>query len=263
MRRLLRGVVKTAAMAATATVGDNSLFVVTYLMRLLRVFLFFALWRTLFAGREEVGGYTLAKTLTYTLISEVCHDLLNCRTWLETSFWDGSIATRFLRPMGVFVQFTAEWAGATVFHFCVFSVPLLLCAPLLGVSFLPQSVGAGGLFLVSLFLAVLVGLGLEFVFSGVAIALRIHPYIFNGVREAVGGLLSGAFLPLALLPFGLEKVFVWLPFASQASAPLSLFTGNAHVVRTLGLQLFWAVALGALAQWLWRINRERMVSYGG
>lgn len=262
--RTLRGYLKTAAMAASGVMGDDSLFLVNYLMRLLRVALFFSLWRLILHGRGEIAGYTLGMTLTYTLISEVCRDLLECRTWLEMGFWDGSVSTRFLRPMGIFAQFAAEWSGAIAFHFVFFSLPLLLLAPLFGVNPFPPNLQAGLLFILSLALAVFTGLGLEYLFSGVAIALRLHPYVFNRMRGALGELLSGALLPFAFLPFGLGKVFAYLPFAGQASTPLSIYVGGANdAPRLMALQVFWGAALWIGASQLWNRNREKVIAYGG
>jgi ABC-2 type transport system permease protein len=254
---------KTAAMAAAGHIGDSPLFVLDYLLRILRVAALLAVWRTLLTGKGTVSGMTLSSVLTYTLIAEVFADPLTCRTWLESSFWDGTIATRFLRPLGVFAQFAAEMMGGWLFGFCAFSLPLLLCAPLLGVNPLPASLGAAGLFVVSLTLAVLVGLALEYIFSGAAVGLEMPPYAMNSVRAAIGALLSGAFLPLPLLPWGLGNLLAWLPFAATASAPLQIYIGSGEAGRLLATQAFWAAVLWPVAHWLWTRNRERMVSYGG
>ncbi len=222
-----------------------------------------SIWRTLLAGRGVVSGMTLGSVLTYTLIAEVFAEPLACRTWLESAFWDGTIATRFLKPIGVFGQFAAEMCGRWVFGFGAFSLPLLLCAPLLGVNPLPASPMAGGLFLLSLALAIAVGLALEYSFAALAIGMEWHPYAINSVRAAVGTLFSGAFLPLALLPWGIGTVFGWLPFAATASAPLRIYTGTGNAIRLLGVQAAWAVILWPIAARLWRKYQERMVSYGG
>ena len=54
--------------------------------------------------------------------------------------------------------FAAESFGGWGLGLCLFSLPLLQFAPLLGVNPLPASGAAGGLFLLSLILAVAVGL---------------------------------------------------------------------------------------------------------
>ena len=70
-------------------------------------------------------------------------------------------------------------------------------------------------------------------------------------------------IPLALYPWGLGDLFAYLPFAAMAWAPLALYTGTGNPLQLLGIQVFWAVVLWLLADWVWRANRERLVSYGG
>src|SRR5204863_4579283 len=101
MTNTLRKYSKTAAMAAAAFVGDSPLFLIDYLLRFVRVALLLSIWRTLLAGKGEVSGLTLPAVLTYTLIAEVFAEQLACRSEIADSFWDGAIATRFLKPLGI------------------------------------------------------------------------------------------------------------------------------------------------------------------
>jgi ABC-2 type transport system permease protein len=259
----LRQVVKSAMMKATATVGDSPLFLVNYLLRLLRVVVLLTLWRSLLPTHGETSGLTLAQVLTYTVLAEAVEQLLACRTWLEESFWSGAIATRYLRPMGLFTQFSAEMMGPIALGLCLFSLPLLALSPLLGVNPLPASFGAAVLFPISLCLAVSISLAMEYIFSAAAIALKMHPYAINSMRAAVWAVLSGAFLPLALLPWGLGRIFEWLPFAATASTPLKIYVASGAPVPMLAVQIGWAVLLWPIAIWMWRVNQERMVAYGG
>ena len=99
MIQVVRSYSKTAAMSAAGSIGDSPLFVVDYLLRFIRVALLLAIWRTLFAHRAVVGGLPLTTVLTYTLIGEVFSEMLSGYTGLTEAFWDGSIGSRFLRPM--------------------------------------------------------------------------------------------------------------------------------------------------------------------
>lgn len=263
MGLLVRQAAKSGAMKATALVGDSPLYFVNFLLRLLRVVVLLTLWHSLLPAHGSTSGLTLAQVLTYTVMGEAVEQLLACRTWMEDSFWSGAIATRFLRPMGIFSQFTAEMMGPIVLGIVLFSLPLLALSPWLGVDPRPANAVAGLLFLVSLGLAVAVSLAMEYIFSGVAVAIQVHPYAINSLRAAVWAVLSGAFLPLALLPRGLGRVFEWLPFAATASTPLKIYIGSGRPLPSIALQAGWAVLLWPLAIWLWRRNRERMVGYGG
>jgi ABC-2 type transport system permease protein len=263
MRKLLQKYWKTAAMAATSYVGDSPLFLMDYLLRLLRVVVLLAIWRTILAGGGAASGMTLGAVLTYTLIAEVFAEQFSPRTELDFALWNGSIVGRMTQPLNVFGQFTAEVCGRWLFEFGVFSLPLLLCAPLLGVDPRPASLAAAGLFVISLLLAISVGLAVEFVFGGLLVILALPLWAVNQMRSAITSLLSGALIPLALLPAGVAAVFGWLPFAAMASAPLRIYTGTGDPAEQLALQVAWSLLLWPLAAWLWRAGRERMVAYGG
>jgi ABC-2 type transport system permease protein len=263
MTKLLHKYWKTAAMAASSYVGDSPLFLIDYLLRLLRVIVLLSIWRTILAGKGTVSGMTLEAVLTYTLVAEVFAAQLSPRTTLDEVFWNGTIASRLLQPLGIFGQFSAEMFGRWLFEFSMFSVPLLLFAPLLGVSALPADAGAAGLFVISLALAISVGLAIEFVFGGLLVVLQLPHWAVSQVRSAITTLLSGAIVPLALLPQGIGAAFAWMPFASMASAPLKIYTGTGEPIGLLALQVGWSLVLWPLAHWLWRASRERMVAYGG
>jgi ABC-2 type transport system permease protein len=254
---------KTATMAATGYLGDSPLFVMDYLIRLLRVAVLLAVWRMILAGKEPVAGMALPAVLTYTLIAEVFGPQLTPRTNLDWALWQGTIVGRMLQPLSVFGQFTAEAAGKWLFELCAFSIPLLLLAPLLGVQPLPASAAAGALFAISLLLGISVGLALEFIFGALLVILQLPLWAVTQIRSALTTLFSGALLPLALLPPTVGAIFSWLPFASMASAPLQIYIGAGDAPALLATQVGWSLALWPLAGWLWRAGRERMVSYGG
>ncbi len=254
---------KTMIMEAAAAVGESRLFLVGCLMRFVRVVALLSIWRTVMVGKSQVSGMTLHALLTYTLLSEICADLLLCRTGLEAAWFSGSITTRFLRPVSLFNQFSAEMLGRAMLSVSLFALPLALASPLLGISLRPASLFGGALFFLSLAAAIGVGLALEYIFVGIGVNAGIHPYAINGMRSAVSVVLSGALIPLKLLPWGIGLWLSWLPFASQASAPLTIFTGTEPVIKPFLLQLVWLIILWPCARWLWRANREKMVSYGG
>jgi ABC-type uncharacterized transport system permease subunit len=153
--------------------------------------------------------------------------------------------------------------GRWAFGLALFSLPLLVCAPLLGVDPRPASATAGVLFLLSLILAISVGLALEFIFGALVVALEQGVWVASQVRVALTTILSGSLLPLALLPWGLGAVFGWLPFAAMASAPLRIYTGTGAPLPLLLAQAGWSAVLWPLARWMWQANREKLVAYGG
>jgi len=263
MAQLVRGFWKTAAMEAASLVGEDSLFVVQYVFRFLRVVILLAVWRTVLDGRADVSGMTPAAVLTYTLIAEVFAEQIAPKTDVEWALHDGGIATRFLQPLGLVAQFGGLMFGRWWLGLALFSLPLLLASPLLGVDPRPASVASALAFVPSLLLAVAVGVAVEFIFAALLVYMEGSAYVVARVRVAVTLVLSGALIPLRLLPWGLGDLLAWLPFASVASAPLQIYTGTGDPLLLIGVQAFWAVALWALSNWCWRASRERLVSYGG
>ena len=248
---------------SAGVVGDSPLFLIDYAVRLLRVLVLLGLWRIILGGRPNVGPMPLEVVLTYTLIGEVFAEQLALRTPLHQAFWEGSIVVRFLRPMGLVRQLSAEMLGRWAVHFSFFSIPLLLLAPVLGVDPHPASLTAGLLFAVSLVLAVLIGLALEMFFGALTVGLEQPVWLVDWMRKSIETLLSGSLLPLALYPWGIGDVFAWLPFAATAWAPLAIFTGTGNPYPLLASQLVWALILWPASEWLWRANREKLVAYGG
>ena len=254
---------QTAKRAAFSYVAEGPLFVFYFLLRFLRVALLLAVWRAIFAGRSSAEGISLPTMLTYVLIAEVFADQFLVETTIVNTMWEGTIVTRLLQPLPVEGIFTAEMIGQWSIGLTLVSLPLVLLAPLWGVNPLPTSLAAGCCFLISLLLAITLGVAVDFLFGALTIALNINVWILDRFRSAVGALLSGAFLPLALMPWGLGKLVAWLPFASMASAPLQIYTGQGNALQLLALQALWCVLLWPVARGAWRANREKLMSFGG
>jgi ABC-2 type transport system permease protein len=245
---------------------ESPLFLIDYALRLLRVIVLISLWRAILGPGSSATDVVmpLSAVLTYTLISEVFGDQLAVKTTITEAFWEGTVVLRFLRPMGLVRQFAAEMSGLWLVHLTFFSLPLLLvAAPLLEVDPRPASPQAGALFVVSLGLAILVGLAMEVLFAAITVALEQPVWLVEYIRIAIATLLAGSLLPLAYYPWGIGEIFAWLPFASMAWAPLSIYTGVGDPPRLMALQLAWVVVLWPLASRLWRANREKLVAYGG
>ena len=262
--RAARKHLKTTTTTAIRSLDDRGWVLAGHFgLKLLRVVFLLSLWRTVLPETGETSGMTRAAVLTYTLISEVFSGQLSLNTSLDDALWRGDIANRFLRPAGVYGQFMAEMLGAGLPDLLLFSLPLLCLAPLLGVNPLPVSAAAALLFVCSLTLAFLIGAALAFIFASVMVLLEQSVYALMQIRNAVSVLLSGAVIPLALMPWGIGDVLGYLPFAALASAPLRIYTGTGDPLFLLALQAVWAALLWPVAHLLWNGNRERLASHGG
>ena len=262
LRKHARKMWVIVALEAASTLGEDVLFIIQFLFRLLRVVVVLSLWRVILTD-HDTAGMTLSTILTYTLIQEVCAEQLLPRTNIEWALHDGGIAMRFLQPLDLVSQFMAHMVGGWVFGLVFFSLPLLLVAPWLGVNPAPVSVLAAALFLVSVLCTMAIGVAFDFIFAALLTHFEGSAYMVGRVRVAISLVLSGALVPLALLPWNLGAILQWLPFASLASAPLRIYTGTGDPRLLLALQVAWAAVLWVLARRLWQHYREQLVSYGG
>lgn len=258
-----RGYWQTVLISLGSNLGDPALYLVWCATGLIRVIVLISLWRMVLRPDEVAGGMSAASILTYTLVAAIFAQQMDVRTELADHIWNGTLVTRYLQPIGIVGIYAAELLGHWTFAFVTFSAPLLLLAPMFGVSPLPASPTHGGLFIVSLVLGVTVGLAVDFIFGAVLVGLRENIFAINQLRNGTGVLLAGGLLPLQLYPWGIGEVFAWLPLAATASAPLRIYTGAGDPALLLASQLGWAVLLWPLAQWVWRMNHQRLTASGG
>ena len=260
---MVRAHLATVRIAALGPLSDGVWVVFTVGLRFVRVLILLAIWPTLIPPDAEVSGFRLATVLTYSLVAEVLSAQLNVRTPVISALWSGAIASRFTWPMPIATQYASEMVGEWLLPLLTVSVPMLLLAPLLGVDPRPASPGHLALFLVSLALAVAIGVVIDMACAVLTVRIDLGPWVLNAARAVVLAICSGAWVPLALLPFHLGAVFDWLPFASVASAPLRIYTGTGDPLPLIALQLAWLIALAVAGRAAWRANRERVALYGG
>lgn len=234
------------------------------LVRLVQFVLFVLLWKGFASAGVDLGGFTLPSLLTYTLLSFALRRQLNILSPATSMLWEGSVIGRYARPMPIYLTYISETIGRWwVPYFLLFTLPLLLVSPLLGIYPLPASAARGALFFLSLLLSIILGFGIDLLFSALALKIKNAVWIAVRIREAVYNLLSGALIPFALFPPGAARVFALLPFGSVASPPLSIYVGQGNPAQLLALQAFWAVVIWAVAHRFYKKSEEGMVSYGG
>jgi ABC-2 type transport system permease protein len=250
-------------MAAFGPLSDGLWAAFSVAVRFVRVLILLAIWRTLIPPDVVVSGYRLGAVLTYSLVAEVFSAQLNVRTPIGAALWNGTIATRFTWPMPLATQYAAEMVGDWALPMVLVSAPLLLLAPLLGVDPLPASAANLALFPVSLGLAMAIGIAIDMASTVLIARIDLGPWVLNAARAVVHAICSGAWVPLALLPFHLGSLFAWLPFASAASAPLRIYTGTGDPLPLLALQLAWVIALTVAVRVAWNVSREKVALYGG
>ena len=196
---------------------------------------------------------------TYTLLTAILHPMLDVRTPISSWLHEGVLQSLYQRPMGVLSQLTAMTLGSWVMQLLCLSIPLVLLMPLMGGSLLPASPW----FFPSLMLAVIQGFCVDFLFGCLIVRAANMSWQIECLRTALTGLLTGAVIPFALLPWGVGEYLALSPLGTLAGASLSLFVGTGDPALLIPAQALWTALLLPLSIWCFHKSTERMMSYGG
>jgi ABC-2 type transport system permease protein len=216
------------------------------------------LWRVI-AASETDAGMNLEQMLTYTYMKTLLGDMLVVQTFVSRWNYEGQLISLFARPVPVFGQIVSHTVGEWLPMLLVFSIPMILIAPFVGINIIPATLW----FLPSLLLCISLGFAIDFIFACITIRLRGMAWLSYSIQLAIISLFSGTIIPFRLLPFGLTRVFEYQPFGSLGGAPLSLFVGTTEPFRIISIQVFWNIVLWVVAVIWFRKSKERQVSYGG
>lgn len=251
--------IKTALLTARGQLNGGIVYLLPgILIRILTLLVLTFLWRVIMTAGANVG-MSLTQMLTYVYAGALLADMLVVNTPAGGWVAEGLLQTLYSRPMPVFGQVAAQTVGSWIPGLLLFSLPMAVLSPFIGVNLIPQS----PIFLLSLLLCISLGFALDLLFACLTIKFGNMSWMIGRIRTAIIALFSGSVIPIKLLPFGLDKVMQYQPFACLAGSVLSIMVGSVNAVEVLTLQIIWNLILWPLALLAYRKSQEGMVSYGG
>jgi ABC-2 type transport system permease protein len=231
------------------------------------VAMLYYLWRTVYADRPRLGNFDWGQMRTYILVSYAVGALISFSSAARilSVVRSGDIAMELLRPVDYLLfQLAQSFGSALIEGLLGGAIALLLGFLLLGIA-PPASAIAALLFLFSVSLGFLIKFLITFM-----VALLCF-WTKNGLgliwaQTAVISLFSGALIPLQLLPGWLQSAALAAPFQGIVYTPVMIYMGTieeAALWWSLGLQLFWVVALWRLARLMWMPAMRALDLQGG
>jgi len=212
----------------------------------LRAFVAWLLWSAVLAGKESVGGMGIGAIVAYYLVASSARTLDRSEgyAWeFAAEIRSGDFAKYMVRPVDPLRCFLAVSAGRSAYQACVLAAAALAALPFLGAASLPQALGLA-LALPVLLLGLLALALLNFMTSILAFVFQdITP--FHMVKTDAIEFLSGALVPLAMMPAWAREILAWTPFTALASLPARLWAGQGldEVPRALAVLAAWCLAL--------------------
>ena len=228
------------------------------------LFVFWSLWRVVFAGRPVIGGFTLVQTLWYLTFTEAI-EMSRSRVFaqVQEEVRDGTLALTLSRPLSYTLYHFSRSMGES----CVRALPILAEGFVLATLFvgpLPGYLRAlpAGLLLIVLGIAVstlwMLAIGLLAFWTE-----EVAPFFW--IVQKLVFILGGLFLPLTFFPPGLAAAARWLPFAFSAWWPAATmvdFSWQAFLTALAGASA-WIAVLAGLVAMLFAFGRRRVHAQGG
>lgn len=144
------------------------------------------IWKSL-AGSGYQIEMSVSQLLSYTYVNALLTDLMIVNTCLSAWNYDTQSMELFTRPIPVFGQVIARTIGEWMPMLALFSLPMFLAAPFLGIRVLPET-----LFVIpSLVLSVSLGFAFEFLFYCITVRLRNVSWLTYVIRSAVVSFFPG------------------------------------------------------------------------
>lgn len=232
----------------------------------LQIFIFWEIYRALYAGRNAVDGITMSMVTTNFILSlGLDAAFFTDDYFLPRHIWDGSISTELLRPISFKGRMLAENLGNALFKIIFCFVPALLVSTVaVGIS--PP---ANALMLCAFVFSAMLGYGVLWTIS-FAVQMTafwlINVWSLNTIKDVLIRVLSGSMIPLWFMPEWMQGVLRFTPFSSIYFTPVQIYLGQLSYQEILSrylVQLIWIVIIFLIGNILWKNGQRKLVVQGG
>ncbi|WP_127533249.1 ABC transporter permease [Paenibacillus kobensis] len=242
----------------------------TYIMGFIANFIvliaMYALWSTIYEGRDELAGMTWMQMKTYLLVAFICNAAITfySETRISGKILDGSVSIDLLKPLDFQKARFAETLGSTVIEGGLTAV-IVIIVLLFTSGFLKPDFAHAVLFILSLGASLFVKFGIVYL-AGLLCFWTTGAVGIVWARMAVTSLFSGSLVPLAFFPGWLEKLSLAMPFQGIVHTPAAIYMQQLTMTEALGAfaaQCAWAVALWYAGKLVWSRAVRQITIHGG
>jgi ABC-2 type transport system permease protein len=229
----------------------------------LRAAVFVAVYRT----ATSVGGYDEQSAVTYTWLTQGMIMIVALWGWweIELTIRTGDVVSDLAKPFSYVGFWLARDLGRAAYFTIFRAAPVLIAGQVLFGLRWPSTPLVWFLFAISLSLALLVSFGFRFLLN-ISAFWTTDARGLGQVALAATMFLGGFVVPIRFFPDWLQPIVLALPFAAITQTPADIFVERVQgsaLLGTLGLQVFWVVAMLAAAQVLTLRATQRVIIQGG
>ncbi len=233
---------------------------------ILRIFIFWGIYKALYAGRGEVDGITMTMVTTSFILSS-CLDAVFCVNdfYLPDRINNGSIANELLLPISFPGRMLAENLGNAIFNLIYHFIPaVIVCVLIMGIQ-PPKDICSLLLFVISALLGYGVLWSISFALQTCSFWL-LNVWSIVTIKNVFVNVLSGSMIPLWFMPDWMSGIMNFLPFSSIYFTPVQIYLGQLSMGEILFkcmVQFIWIVVIYTLGSILWRKGKRKLVVQGG
>jgi ABC-type uncharacterized transport system, permease component len=233
-------------------------------------FLFVMVYQSFYSHTNN-SSISFPDLVTYVWLQQAFFALIYMRAKdndILSSIRTGTVAYELCRPYQIYSWwyikiFAKKYASVTLRFLPIIVVAAILPAPY-NLS-LPASNLSFMLFLTALLLGSFVLVGISMIVH----SLTFFTYQDDGIASLlflIAEFLSGAFLPLPLMPNIIQKISYFLPFRLIGDLPFRIYSGNIDISNAflnIGFQFIWIILLILIGKWIMKLSLQKVTIQGG
>jgi len=236
--------IETAKIIFKAQIVYRFSTILSMLSTLSKIVFAYILWSAIFDTRELVAGFTFNGMITYYILSSFLAQLDQSGRsagQISGEIRDGSFSKYMVRPISIFGHFAFQAIGKSVFLFSFNLFAAFLWIFIFRIEF----VFTGDIAAI-LFSILILGMGLLFMmqlnyFIGILAFKFLEVWIFIMLKDNLLQFMTGALIPLSLLPVRFLLVMKLFPFYYTLYIPTMLFMGEkrGEIPAAVGILFCW------------------------
>ena len=211
---------------------------VSIIFTISKILLAYVLWGAIFSTQEMVAGFSFNAMLSYYIISSFVTQLdqsYSTGRQVADEIKHGRFSKYMVKPMSIFGYFTAQTAGVSAFLLSFNLIAAVLWATIFRIDFIltaSLSLITSAMFLIVLGLFFMMQLSY---FIGI-LAFKFHDIgVFMMIKDNIVQFITGALIPLALLPSPVVNAMRAFPFYYVSYLPTMLLMGRSIDEAKIGV----------------------------
>lgn len=230
------------------------------------------LWYAVFSfgTSDTIAGFTFPQMLLYTIMSAICAEVMYCETAgdIARDVRQGMIGMRLTKPISYQGQHVAMSIGYFFGKLIVIGLPMIIIGTVVAVF----GFGLTGIvwynaliFFPAMFVGLLLRNAIGFAVGQIGFITQAMWGILS-MLDVFLAFLSGAVVPISLLPDWAQTALLYTPFPSMTSLPVRIFLGvcgTREMLVGVATSLFWVVVLNILGALWYRRSIKHVVVFGG